>query len=338
FGTLVRHHSLPNSLIVGYFIDWKSLTPGETGWINLAMVHLPLLFTLLYLPLAHWCQSRVLYGLWAVGFATIFFGSRDPAAAWTTSPAPIAMAWALTLPPALLWAYHANLWSALRSTLRSTLRLRLFPRSSVPLAGPKGRQSRDPFQAIGQSISCWWISLITYWFSFRWLWQMDRWLGVERNLQNPHLAWLSLSFLAYFILTLLAWGHLIHRRQPVPKALWLNSRSLLGLLGLQWGVVFFHLQGATLSRVGPVAMNSILFFLAFALLHDGLLLGIRHRFWGGMSLLVLGIISRMFEYNTGLILKAIVLILCGIGVIAAGLWFEAQSRSSHSPPALLPER
>ncbi|WP_280949143.1 hypothetical protein [Limnospira maxima] len=30
----------------------------------------------------------------------------------------------------------------------------------------------------------------------------------------------------------------------------------------------------------------------------------------------------MFEYETELLLKALVLVLCGIAVIIAGLWFE----------------
>ena len=41
-----------------------------------------------------------------------------------------------------------------------------------------------------------------------------------------------------------------------------------------------------------------------------------------MFILVIGLVSRMFEYNTGLTLKALVLSLCGLGIIAAGLWFE----------------
>jgi hypothetical protein len=45
-----------------------------------------------------------------------------------------------------------------------------------------------------------------------------------------------------------------------------------------------------------------------------------------MVLLILGIISRMLEYNTGLLAKSIVFALCGIGVIGAGLWFERHTR------------
>ena len=39
-------------------------------------------------------------------------------------------------------------------------------------------------------------------------------------------------------------------------------------------------------------------------------------------LLTLQIISRMLESDSGLLFKSLVFILCGWGVISAGLWFE----------------
>ena len=64
------------------------------------------------------------------------------------------------------------------------------------------------------------------------------------------------------------------------------------------------------------------------MLHDGMLMGVRHRFWGGMGIVVLGLWTRMFEYDTDLLLKAAVLAAFGVAVIAAGLWFEKSSTSS----------
>jgi hypothetical protein len=37
----------------------------------------------------------------------------------------------------------------------------------------------------------------------------------------------------------------------------------------------------------------------------------------------------MLEYDTNLVLKAFVLFLCGIGAIAAGLWFERYVKTLH---------
>ena len=97
------------------------------------------------------------------------------------------------------------------------------------------------------------------------------------------------------------------------------------LMGLSvWG----HYQDIGSGFIGPIVMNMVLFFIGFAMLHDGMLLGIRHRFWGGMGIVVIGLMTRMFEYDTGLMLKALVLALCGVAIIAAGLWFEKQTKSS----------
>jgi uncharacterized membrane protein len=68
--------------------------------------------------------------------------------------------------------------------------------------------------------------------------------------------------------------------------------------------------------------NLLLFLLAVGLIREGLAQSQRRFFWGGMVLLTLQIFSRMLEYNTDLLFKSLVLFLCGLGVIAAGLRFE----------------
>jgi uncharacterized membrane protein len=88
------------------------------------------------------------------------------------------------------------------------------------------------------------------------------------------------------------------------------------------GTFIWHTEIAAIPEIATLLFNILLFGLAIVLIRDGLALGNRHTFWGGMVLLVLSIITRMLEYNTGLLLKSIVFALCGLGVIAAGLWFE----------------
>jgi uncharacterized membrane protein len=77
-----------------------------------------------------------------------------------------------------------------------------------------------------------------------------------------------------------------------------------------------------------------MFLLATGLIRIGLAQTQRFAFWGGMILLVSQIMSRTFEYDTELILKAFVFTLCGVGVILAGLWFErhllAAARTQNS--------
>ncbi|NEN98818.1 MAG: DUF2157 domain-containing protein, partial [Moorea sp. SIO3I7] len=71
----------------------------------------------------------------------------------------------------------------------------------------------------------------------------------------------------------------------------------------------------------------LLFLIDIGLIRAGLAEGKRGLFWGGMVLLTLQILTRMLEYDTGLLVKSIVLFLCGLGIIGAGLWFERYLKS-----------
>jgi hypothetical protein len=92
------------------------------------------------------------------------------------------------------------------------------------------------------------------------------------------------------------------------------------------------LHAGALGGMTLVLTNLLLFALASVLTWQGLQLGIRWRFWLGLLALTGQIISRFFEYDTGLLLKSLVLVVCGLGAIAAGLAFEHRFHSP-SPPA-----
>jgi uncharacterized membrane protein len=84
----------------------------------------------------------------------------------------------------------------------------------------------------------------------------------------------------------------------------------------------YHWNFIRIPELATFLFNVLSFLLAVGLIREGLALGNRKSFWGGLVLITLQIISRVFEYNTELLLKSFVFVLCGIGVIAAGLWFE----------------
>jgi len=44
-------------------------------------------------------------------------------------------------------------------------------------------------------------------------------------------------------------------------------------------------------------------------------------------MLTLQILSRVLEYETGLLVKSLVFVICGVGVIFVGLWFERYVRT-----------
>jgi TRAP-type C4-dicarboxylate transport system permease small subunit len=96
------------------------------------------------------------------------------------------------------------------------------------------------------------------------------------------------------------------------------------------------IAGSVVAGVFPIPQgwlptliyNAILFFLAIALIKQGLNTGIRLQFWAGLSFLSLQIFSRMLEYQTDLLLKSVILFLCGLAIVVAGLWFERYLRQT----------
>ncbi len=70
-----------------------------------------------------------------------------------------------------------------------------------------------------------------------------------------------------------------------------------------------------LSNVACLVLSAALIANSFRAEDRGL-------FWAGVLFVALIIASRFLEYETGLLLKAIVFITCGICLILAGVGFE----------------
>ncbi|MEM9136008.1 MAG: hypothetical protein AAGB01_01480, partial [Cyanobacteria bacterium P01_F01_bin.42] len=145
----------------------------------------------------------------------------------------------------------------------------------------------------------------------------------------------SLNLAIYLLFTLYSWWRVAKTEPLMGGRSWLTSGVMAGILVAMYCLMLVCISGESLSILGPAAVNVLLFGLSLLLIHDGLLLTIRRRFWGGMIVLVISLISRMFEFNTDLTLKAVVLSLCGLGIIAAGLWFEYRIKQPTRPA--LPE-
>lgn len=70
---------------------------------------------------------------------------------------------------------------------------------------------------------------------------------------------------------------------------------------------------------------ALLFWAAFGL-HTGVEAGRNGRFWYGLLLVNLDVLSRFLEYDTNLLIKAGAFLLAGVAVIAGGVWFERRKR------------
>jgi uncharacterized membrane protein len=292
---------------MGYHGGWLSWSSWQEFSGTQAIVqHFPLVVSVVFVPLAYWCRSRVIFGLSAVAIATALVLNLKPVSIWGSflPSAGWIAAIAFILPPALLWGYSDRIW--MRQGTADTR----YPAIS----------NTHAFHPVARSLAVWFLSIVFYVFAFRFWWD---------NAENSYLyflredlSWQPLIDAAVLaVVAGLGWLQLRYqlKRAFRLQAQAINSGTIAALLLLA-AVVFLRHQ--TIGLFGAFSFNLLLFLLALGLIRDGLAVGQRHTFWGGMVLLVLSIITRMLEYNTGLLLKSIVFALCGVGVIAAGLWFE----------------
>ncbi|MBX2862672.1 MAG: DUF2157 domain-containing protein [Leptolyngbyaceae cyanobacterium MAG.088] len=274
---------------------FSSFWSANSSWLDSLMLIMPLIAGGLFVPLAYWCRSRWVFALAGAGIAIAFPLGLFP---YDTTNGLLAIS--LLLPAACLWAYDQNVW-------------RFTPRSIN--TKPK------LFQAMARSLAIVVLSFTLYIFSFKAIWSSSYLLTGDLVIVS---SWWFINILVISVFTGLGWLRLRH--QLTHWQLWqekaVNTVAIAFIFILSTGIVITHSLLDGIDIVATIAFNSMLFLLALALLRDSLALGTRRTFWGGMGLLVLGLLSRLFEYNTDLTLKALVLALCGIGVIVAGLWFE----------------
>ena len=72
--------------------------------------------------------------------------------------------------------------------------------------------------------------------------------------------------------------------------------------------------------------NAAVLALAAGLIAGGMSTLDRRLFWPGILLIVLLVVSRFFEYESGLLWKAAALLACGVGIILGGIRFESYLR------------
>ena len=260
---------------------------GEFSWLRLLVQHMPVLAALLFIPLAYWCHSRWIFRLGAIAIvysleANLIRLNLLGSSAWMA-------AIACALPPALLWGYSDSLF-----------------RRRPPEA--------ELFTGVARTLAVIFLSLLFYFLSFYGLWWDT---SSTQPTQNASLLpWsLLVDILLFGCWALWEWLRLL-------RQLNLTTGIIAGMIVLSALVPFWHLSISRLPITAVLIFNLLLFVLSVGLIREGLAQGQRRLFWGGMILLSLQIFSRMLEYNTDLLFKSLVLFLCGLGVIAAGLWFE----------------
>lgn len=272
---------------IGYSIGIVTLLiPREFYNFQLAIEHMPLLVSLLGIPLAYWCRSRWLFVLQAL-FIVYSLEINLPvflANFYNYSPLTRGMmqAIACVLPPALLWAYRA------------------------------------PFAIVARYLALLFISVLFSWFSFRSSWNFYPYRTGSQIVWSD---WLKLLDVLFFSgLTLLSWWQLGKRDRK-----WrLDFKSTLVCFSLILTAVMvcWHFSIEALGDTATLVFNLLLLLLAVFLLREGLKTRARSCFWAGISLIIVQVISRWWEYKTDGFEAASALFLGCLVAIAAGLWFE----------------
>jgi len=267
---------------------------GEFSWLRLFVQHMPVLAGLMFIPLAYWCRSQWIFRIGAIAFVFSLEASLLRLNIWDSSAWIAAIACAF--PPAFLWAYSGSLWG-----LRS------------PTA--------ESFDSIARMLAITFLSLLFYVLSFLGLWNTS--LVPSDEVSPPLPLYLLIDIVILGGITLWGWLRLLRRIDP-------TTGFVASMIAISALVPYWHLSINKLPVTAVLIFNLLLLVLAIGLVREGLAQSQRRLFWGGMVLLTLQIFTRMIEYNTDLLLKSIVLFLCGFGIIAAGLRFERHVRTTKN--------
>ena len=275
---------------IGYWTGrWELWSNFNEFSLGLAILkYMPILFLALFVPLAYLCKSRWIFALSTIAFAISLQFNLN------RYNLPILNSFAYALPPALLWSYDDLLF-------------------------PKVNQRW--FQSVARNLALLFFSILFYLLSFRGYWEYSSYSFNNFNSIPNLFVLIDLGILS--ALAIYQWLHLLR-----PK----GNRQRQGIDITNIGIAIFTAIAAVIPMLnqkidgiafwGIFIVNLLLALLACGMIRQGLQSNQRRAFWGGMILLTLQIITRMLEYNTDLLFKSLVFVLCGVAVIGAGLWFE----------------
>lgn len=288
---------------LGYWGYWgsfitQSTLPIEWSWSSLLGQHIPIVIALLFIPLAYWCDSGWIFALSAIAIISALGANLQPFM-WSESYGWVASI-AFALPTALLWSYDDSAWV-----------------HGLP------KQRFTSYQPIARGLALFGLGILLLFASTGDFW---RFLVPNNPIEVSQNWFLLIDPILFTGVAIWQWANLKrqprHRRDKITIAIAL----LIGIIAV---IPLWHISIAQITPLATVTFNVLLFLFAAGLIRTGLSQGDRRIFWGGMTLLTLRIFYLFVLTATGLLFKSFVFIICGIGVMGVGLWFERRLRNHH---------
>jgi uncharacterized membrane protein len=291
---------------------WQAYTSGlwssdrvdiDPNWTDFAFQHMPLVATSLFLPLAYWCRSQAIFMLTGIAFISSFQSSFQPVGMWGGQmTATLNFVLSCCVPPLLLWGY-GNLSQWWQGNRRDK-------------TGAFARISRR-LGALSLGSTCFTLSFVAFWAMF--------------SYQNPT----TLSQVPVIwdgaivaIVTIGIWLYLIWQARTNSRQYpwdW-TTTAVGGVSCLMAVTIVAQLNTIDRNIYAPIIFCLLLFGVAIGLIRSGLANSDRGAFWFGLGLLSSRIIIGFLMIQSDLMTKSLLFIICGIGVIAIGLWFERHVR------------
>ncbi len=323
-GSLAVAYSLfhtPSGVLACLLFALAGMTDLWQGGIHSALDPLyPWLALGLLLPLAYGCRSR-----WILALALVNFGLALPRLAerWESSGEDLTL-W-LLLGLAVVWGL--GVWHQRHGHWLS----RILTGENVQ----DGEQEQGlDLIPTAEGLALLGLGFLLYVWSFREAWERRFPIAVwDPNPKTPLFGavdpWAGLSAAGLLLLAGWGWWQGWQAKRSQPVSAWLKDAVVfLSLITLALLLVISNaVSGDLTSRVAlafvaPWILTLLLVGLSAILCWEGLQQGLRGRFWQGLLGLTLVVLTRFFEYETGLLAKSAVLVACGISVIWMGLKVE----------------
>ena len=279
-------------------------------WSSLLGQHMPIFACIMFVPLAYLCKSDWVFVLSTIAIlsSTVINLTASSAGifnSFTLQNSGWVVAIAFTLAPALLWSYDDR-----RFTLAS-----------------------KSFNPITRKLALVYLASVIFICSFHWLW--ETWHDIPSKSETlKTINWFPLVDIG--ILSIIAIWQWWRLGQSIARHRFSQSQDsttiVVGLfIAITALIPLWHTNIVSIPTLATFAFNALLFIFSIGLMREGLTQGQRDTFWAGLLLLVFRIMYWFALSVSGLFFKSLVFVLCGVGVIAIGLWFEKYVRTFGNP-------